>query len=468
MMKLRACILLLFCAAVSASAQTFTTVFSFDGQYPGPLIQGLDGNLYGNTEEGGSNSHKPDGTAYKLTPTGTLTSLYSFCSRSHCADGNEPGAGLVLSADGNFYGTTNFGGGLNGTLGFGTVFKITQTGDLKVLYDFCSQPNCEDGEGPISGLLLATDGNFYGTTQRGGGVIDDGTIFKITPGGVLTTLYSFGSTFGANGISPNGLTQGADGNFYGTTSGGALGYGTVFKLSLPDDVLTMLYAFCAQANCTDGSYPNAALIQASDGNLYGTTREGGTNALGTIFKVTPGGTLTTLYSFCAQANCEDGAYPQAPLIQMDGNFYGTTNGQIHCCATLFRFSSGGTLTTLHTFSSNEGFLTGLMQATSGYLYGATSAGGTSGDGTVFSMSVGLSPFIETLPASSKAGVHVIILGNSLTGSTAVNFNGSAAAFTVVSDTEITATVPVGATSGFVTVTTPSGTLKSNKPFRVIP
>jgi uncharacterized repeat protein (TIGR03803 family) len=473
MTKRMACLVLLFCAAaISASAQTFTTLMSFDGtdgHFPGPLVQGFDGNLYGNTAEGGSNSRKPYGTTYKVTPTGTLTSLYSFCGRSNCTDGGQPAAGLALSTAGDFYGTTDFGG-LNGQVGYGTVFKISPSGALTDLYDFCAQPDCEDGAGPTAGVLLAADGNFYGTTQRGGGDSSFGTIFKITPAGILTTLYSFASTGGANGFYPTGLTQATDGNFYGTTSGGALGYGTVFKMT-PAGTLALLYSFCGQANCTDGSYPNAALVQASDGNFYGTTSQGGTNNYGTIFKITPAGMLTTLYSFCAQASCEDGAYPTAALIQADGNFYGTTSGQLATnLGTIFRFSQGSTLTTLHSFSGTDGELpyAGLLQATNGYLYGATADGGTSADGTVFSLSIGLSPFIETLLTSGKAGTSVPILGNNLTGTTSVAFNGIAATFTVVSDTEITVTVPSGATTGFVTVTTPSSTLKSNKPFHVVP
>ena len=307
----------------------------------------------------------------------------------------------------------------------------------------------------------------------------------MTPSGALTTLYSFCSQ-GAppnctDGTVPSALVQSTDGNFYGTTQGaGANGFGTVFKMS-PSGTLTTLYAFCSQSGCTDGASPMAGLVQATDGDFYGTTLYGGTNGYGTVFKMTPSGTLTTLHSFCAKIVgniCTDGANPYAGLVQAtDGNFYGTTDwgGAYNFNdGTIFKISPGGTLTTLHSFDGTDGghpYYGGLVQDTNGKFYGTTNYGGTSTNcncGTVFSLSVGLGPFVETLPTSGKVGELIRILGTNLTGATSVTFNGTVAAFTVVSGSQITATVPTGASTGKVQVTTPHSTLSSNRPFRVLP
>jgi uncharacterized repeat protein (TIGR03803 family) len=479
-----ACIVfLVWGAAVTASsAQTFTTLHSFDGTdgdapYAG-LVQATNGNLYGTTVYGGTNDN---GTIFKITSNGTLTTLYSFCSQTNCADGDEPYAGLVQATNGNLYGTTCCGG----AKGQGTVFKITPSGTtLTTLYSFCSQSDCTDGEGPYAGLVQATNGNLYGTTNAGGGAGSLGTVFKVTSSGALTTLQSFDET---DGSFPNGtLIQATDGSFYGTTiEGGAPTYGgTVFQIT-SSGTLTMLYTFCSQSYCADGQYPYAGLVQGRDGNFYGTTVYGGTNDDGTIFKITPSGKLTTLYSFCSQSDCTDGEYPYAGLVQAtDGNFYGTTleggandcilDGDTLGCGTIFKITPAGKLTTLHSFDGTDGEFpyADLVQDTNGTFYGTTFNGGDTtcsyGCGTVFSLSVGIGPFAKTLPTSGKVGAAVKILGTNLTGTTSVDFNGTAATFTVVSSTEITTTVPTGATTGTVEVTTPSGTLDSNVVFRVAP
>jgi len=197
--------------------------------------------------------------------------------------------------------------------------------------------------------------------------------------------------------------------------------GTIFEIT-PSGTLTTLYSFCLRVNCADGDYPAAALIQGSDGNFYGTTYNGGANRAGTVFKIAPTGRLTTLHSFCLQINCADGAQPSDNLVQdTNGTFYGTT-----------------------------------------YVGGANSLG------TVFSLAIGLGPFVETVPISGKVGRAVIILGTDLSGATSISFNGTPATFTVESSASIKATVPAGATTGIVHVVTPSGTLSSNVPFRVAP
>ncbi len=286
------------------------------------LVQATDGNLYGTTYLGGANGQ--GGTVFKITPSGTLTTLYSFCSQSGCADGSYPGAALVQATDGNFYGTTQYGGANNNSIcqgsGCGTIFKITSAGTLTTLYSFCSQSACADGRLSF-GLVQATDGNFYGTTEEGG-ANGQGTVFKVTPIGTLTTLYSFCSQSAcADGAEPSaGLVQATDGNFFGTTQfGGAnnnsicysFGCGSVFQIT-PAGALTTLYSFCSQSGCTDGANPSAGLVQATDGNFYGTTYNGGTSTAcsppcGNVFEISPGGTLQTLHSF----DYSDGAFPKA-------------------------------------------------------------------------------------------------------------------------------------------------------------
>ena len=470
-------------AAPSQDGTTFKLLHSFDltdGSGPfAPLVQASTGNLFGTTSVWGPHDN---GTIFRIDPiTGQLTTVYGFCSQSGCVDGANPDAPLVQAADGDFYGTTSYGGSYNN----GTVFKVTPGGALTTLHSFAVL----DGSDPDVGLLHASDGNFYGSTASGG-LWQGGTIFKITSSGALTTLHSFCTQNGCTGGEyPLALIQAADGNFYGTTeNGGTHGEGTVFKMT-PAGAVTILHDFCSIAACTDGAAPYAGLVQGSDRDFYGATLRGGAgrscyNGCGTIFKITPAGTLTTLYSFCSQSGCPDGSGPLTMLVQAtDGNFYGTTNaGGARCayytggCGTVFSITPDGTLTTLHTFEVTDGGspLAGLIQDTNGSFYGTTSIGGSStactyGCGTVFSLSVGLGPFVSTTPTSGKVGGSVTILGTNLTGATSVTFNGSAAAFTVSkSGTYISATVPAGATTGPVQVVTPSGTLNSNVNFQVLP
>jgi uncharacterized repeat protein (TIGR03803 family) len=449
---------------IGSPGQTFTLLHSFngaDGSAPyAAVVQGTDGNFYGATSGGGANAN---GTVFKITPTGTLTTLYSFCPQTGCPDGSVPN-GLVLATDGNFYGTTASGASTSctGVPGCGTVFKITHGGTLTTLHSF----NGTDGADPVATLVEATDANLYGATSYGGANCAPygcGTVFKITPSGKLTTLHNFDSTDGSN---PWGAVQATDGNFYGTTSGGgANGQGTVFKIT-PTGTLTTLYSFCPQTGCTDGSYASEGLVQATDGNFYGTTWFGGANNDGTVFKITARGTLTTLHSF---DKFTDGFTPRGGVVQgTDGNFYGSVdNGDPHNEGTVFKITATGTLTTLHSFRGTDGRFpfAAPVQATNGNFHGTTTRGGANLRGTVFSLTVGLGPFVKTLPTSGKVGGKIVILGNHLKGATSVTFNGTPAFFTA-SDTEIKTTVPSGATTGFVKVTTPKRTLKSNVVFRV--
>jgi uncharacterized repeat protein (TIGR03803 family) len=368
---------------------------------------------------------------------------------------------MILGSDGNFYGTTT-----DGNENEGTVFKITPEGSLTVLHSFYGS----DGKDAEAALVQAAGGTFYGTTLEGG-AYGSGTIFKITPEGTFTSLHSFCAQTGCpDGSYPLGaLIQGMDGNFYGTTEyGGANSQGTVFRITA-QGVLTTLYSFCSQTNCTDGAYPQGVLSQSANGNFYGTTRFGGANDDGTVFVMTLKGTLTTLHSF----DGTDGSGPVAGVLQAtDGNFYGTagnggTNGNF---GTIYRMSPVGKFATLINFDGTNGTwpFGGIIQGTDGSFYGETDFGGAdSSFGTVYNLNVGLAPFIETQITSGKVGTPVVVLGTNLSAATSVTFNGTATKFTIVSSSEITTKVPAGATTGPVVVTMPSGPLTSNRNFTVI-
>lgn len=480
----------------AAHTAQFTVLDAFSGingayAVQGP-VQGPDGNLYGTTLFGGTYYA---GNLYQLTSTGMLTTIYNFCAQPSCADGSIPnGLGTIaLDADGNVYGSTTSGGSsaLSGPcagFGCGTIFKITPGGTLTTLYNFCSQPNCVDGDVDSSGVVRGVDGNFYGTTPGQGSnvgpngfggtlAVGCGTVFKITPQGAFTTIYSFCAQANcADGISPyTGLTAGADGNLYGITSGGgANGYGTIFKLTRAGS-LTTLHSFSG----SDGScsYGCASMIQAASGNFYGVTLYGGTNNWGTVFEVSSSGTFQTLYNFCSQLSCADGGNPNSLVQASDGNFYGGASYGGDGGGIVFKLTPGGVLTAVHVFEGISGLpggypggqsAYGLTQATNGLFYGTTTSGGAAGGGTLFSLATGLPPFVQTLTVVGVVGATVDILGTNLTDATGVHFNGVAAPFTVTSSSLISAAVPAGATTGWVTVTTPSGTLRSIVRFRIKP
>jgi len=292
-----------------------------DGAFPtAGLVRGSDGDFYGTTVQGGTSTNCNGGscgTVFRISPSGSESILHSFDNSS--TDGGEPEAGLVQGGDGNLYGTTYEGG----TYGAGTVFRISTSGSLTTLYSFADSP---DGALPEAALVPSRDGNFYGTTLYGG-TYGYGTVFWISPSGTYSNLYSFAGT---NGIYPNAaLIQASDGNFYGTTESGGftninsfatVGYGTVFKIS-PTGSLTTLHQFSGSP--TDGYWPRAGLVQGSDGNFYGTTSYGGAYGAGTLFRISSSGNCTSLYSF--GGGFSDGNVPDGTLIQgIDGNLYGTT------------------------------------------------------------------------------------------------------------------------------------------------
>jgi uncharacterized repeat protein (TIGR03803 family) len=453
---------LLCVAVVAAPAQTFTTLVNFgyganglSGQNIGPtLVQGTDGNLYGTRPSGGTDNGK--GIVFRLTPKGVLSIVRIF---SHNSDGRYP-ATLAVGPNGNLYGTTSGGGntsGQCGTFGCGTIFVISQSGTLSTIHVF----DFSDGFNPIGGLLLASDGNFYGTTA-GGGLDGRGTIFRLTPAGKLTTVYSF--TGGNDGALPGPLMQASNGKLFGPAADGATGSGTIFEITL-DGTFTTIHNFFGQP---DGFLPNGSLVQAKNGDLYGLTAGGGKDQDGSFFLLSPNGqTCQKLYDFTGGA---DGNEPLLGLLLgANGNFYGSDDeGGANGLGTLFEITPKGALTTLHSFDGTDGAqVFALMQATNGTFYGTTTFEGSNskcmdafGCGTAFSLSTGLGPFVAAVPPSRGIGAKVILLGQGFTGTTSVTFNGVSAAFTLNSDTEITATVPTGAKTGYVQVKTPTGTLST--------
>lgn len=454
-------------SAIGSYAQTFNSLASFNrtngaNPYYTYLAQGLDGNLYATASAGGANN---DGDVFRITTAGTLTDIYAFCSLSACADGTAPSGGLLLTPSGYFYGTTFSGGASNA----GSVFKLSPSHVLTTLHSFDST----DGANIYFGLMQATNGNFYGY-GTGGGSGSSGTIFEITPAGVFTLLHSFDAS---DGRYPNGvLVEGTNGILYGSTyQGGGHGLGTVFEITLAGK-FTSLYDFTGGA---DGGSPADAFIQASNGLFYGTTSTGGANGQGTVFSMTPAGKITTLYSFCAMSGCTDSGYSYGRLVQAtDGNLYGTTLvGGAHNAGSIFRITPAGKFTSLYSFcakvskqvcTDGQSPYEGLTQATNGVLYGTTYAGGTTNQGTVFSLSAGLKPFVHAVISSGKVGASVTLLGTNLAGATAVSFNGTASAITKATNTWLTTTVPAGASTGTIAVTTPGGVLSSNIAYRVTP
>ncbi|TCO95316.1 putative repeat protein (TIGR03803 family) [Chthoniobacter flavus] len=292
-----------------------------DGSSPiSAVILGSDGNFYGVTGNGGSAGK---GTIFKMTPQGAITILHHFGDGSVPLDGTSP-VGITQGPDGNFYGTTYQGGTVNALGNYaGTIFKMTPQGVVTILHDFGNSGVTKDGNLPSGPLCLATDGNFYGTTQAGGAG-STGAVFKITSQGVYTFLHSFGSPVDDGG-HPSSLIQGSDGNFYGTTSNsGPIGGGTVFVMT-PQGATTTLHSFPDANVDHDGEFPEAPLIQGSDGNFYGTTSNAGVSGYGNVFRITPQGVITILHQFKDGSVLNDGGAPKAGLLQgSDGNFYGTT------------------------------------------------------------------------------------------------------------------------------------------------
>ena len=383
-----------FIAPADAQSSNETVLFTFGGANGSAprtaLVQGTDGNFYGASAQGN--------TIFSITPAGHFTPLHTLID----TEGSGPTGALAQGSDGNFYGTAITGGASEA----GTVFKFTPQGMLTVLYTFTASA---DGGSPSGGLTLGSDGNFYGTTSTQGGANGCGTVFRITPAGILTTLYTFEGP--ADGCSPAYLIQGNDGNFYGTTTGGVLNVDTLFRIT-PTGNLTVLHVF--KASNGDGVAPNGALLQYSDGSFYGTTSGGGGTAdQGTVFKLAPDGTFTTLHVFSGS----DGAMPVAGLVLApDGGLYGTTeNGGsgtnassncMGCFGTEFRITPSGSFGTVYNFTSAPDGANpeaALALGNDGSLYGTTAEGGdSSNDGTIYRITLSSSSSSSSSSGSSSS------------------------------------------------------------------
>ncbi len=457
-----ACAALTFSLAVRAEAQVLHTVGVFDGNDGyGPyssVVQGPDGNIYGTTGSGGRYSQ---GTFFRLTPSGKVTDLYNFCSLAKCADGWGPDSAPVVGIDGNLYGVVQGGG----TGQLGTFYRMTLDGEFTTLYTFCPTRPCTGGGAP-TGIILGADGNFYGTTDGGGNASGSGTIFSISPTGQLTLLHTFCS------LTPNCLDGtrafyppilGSDGNLYGVTwGGGSLGGGVLYELT-PSGTYTVLYNFCGSSTCSGIGEPYY-VVRDANGNFFGTTEynaEG--RGYGSVFEFTSTNQLLVLHNF---DDWNDWPYTGLTIAN-DGNVYGVFGYDTKASGSIFKVTPEGVYTRVYSFFGSAAPPVGpLFQGTDGSLYGVTPYGPGDFDGEVFRFSNDLSPLVETVPVMGAVEQSVLILGNGLTGSTSVTFNGVAAVFTVESDTYIKATVPQGATTGTVSVVTPSGTLNSNPQFVV--
>jgi uncharacterized repeat protein (TIGR03803 family) len=392
------------------------------------------------------------GVAFRITTSGDLTVLHKFDT----TDGAFPSAGLTLARNGRSYGTTAG----DGTDRFGRIFEMTPDGIVKTLHEFAGGA---DGGSPEAPPIQSLYGDFYGTTS---GFEDDthpGTVYKIDRFGDFTPLHAF---TGPDGSHPFGsLVQATNYWFYGTTEdGGTHGAGTIFRISHSGE-FEVLFNF----DVVHGAFPYAGLIQANDGNFYGVTAGGGAHFSGVVFRMTPTHQVTVLHDFTGGA---DGAEAYGGLVQAtDGNLYGTTSsGGDSGWGVLFRINTTtGQFSILHSFDlSSGGDPQGLIQHTNGFLYGDTYSGGAGFRGVFFRFDLGLSPFVTYLPSYGRVGMTVDILGEYFTANSEVFFNGVPAQITMVEPTYMRVVVPDGATSGFITVTTAKGTLKSNKVFPVRP
>jgi uncharacterized repeat protein (TIGR03803 family) len=353
----------------------FTRLHAFSGVTEGggptgPIVELPDGNFYGTLHYGPFGLQQfRGGAVFKMTHAGVVTVLHKFAG----VVSSEPAGGLVEAPDGSLYGTTKLGGAFS----LGTVFQVTTAGAFTLRHSFSGG---DDGSRPLAPLIQAAGGDLYGTTMRGGSS-NDGTVFKITPAGAVTLLHSFAVTGddAANAWPEMGLVQARDGNFYGAT------HITIFKVT-PEGTFTVAHDLDQSAG--EGFEPSA-LIQASDGSLYGTCYGNPPGGLSTAFKLTLDGAFAVLHKFAGYPN--DGSGPRALIQASDGNFYGVTSGGgASNYGTLFKMTDDGTVTVLHSFASAdaEGSIPEtLVEGADGYFYGTTYVGGSNDRGTIFKATV---------------------------------------------------------------------------------
>lgn len=435
-----------------------TVAYQFQGgatdvAFPwGPMAQGQDGNLYGTAQSRGANG---TGGVFKITPANVETLVASFPSTwTNC------GFGLTLAMDGNFYGACTVGGANNA----GFIYRVTPAGVLTDIYDFLNRTT--DACCPLGGLVLGENGDLYGTTGDLSASSPQ-VAFSVSTEGVYKTLYTF-----ANGNSlPSLLTAGGDGNFYGTEAD-ADGFGNVggvFRISA-SGAFKLLYGFVSS---TDVYYPSSGVVRDSNGKLYGTTAFPSGTGNGALYDVTTGGKVTDIYNFPATLNFDESANN---MIQAsDGNLYGASyNGGTGASGGLYELTSANVFSS-YSFAT-ESNMGGnpeapLVQTTSGIIYGSNSGGNALTYGGLFQLNIGAAPFISLVTPvySGKEASTVGILGQGFSSKSVVAFGGTKATTTKLTGTTyILATVPTGALTGDVTVTTGSTVLSTTASYSITP
>jgi uncharacterized repeat protein (TIGR03803 family) len=460
---------LALCCATGLQAQppapTIKQLFGFacdantkvcpDGKSPNSLIQSADGNFYGTTPSGGT-GNQAAGTVFKITPSGQLSTVYTFVADQK---GNYPNGGgpnsLVEGNDGFLYGTAG-GGGANNQ---GVVFKLSHAGDIHVLHSFCLLTNCADGSGPLT-LLLANDGNLYGATMYS----FPGTLFRITPAGTYTLLHTF--NLKVDGPQCIGMTLASDGNIYGTTLGARDLLTVLFRLTPAGQFTVLQTLHYAQ-------FPVSAPIQALDGKLYGGLSRFEDQAEPGIFASSLSGSdfrniLLSPFAF--------GDYVAYMTSASDSNLWSVIFGN-SLQPEVISLSTDGKLLQTATFDGTNGANPDapLVQGSDGTFFGVAEFGGSVQrrdlpSGVVFTLDAGLGApkpaFVSFKPSRGKVGLRVMLHGSHFVGTTAVTFNGVRATFRVLNTGNILATVPQGATTGPIGVTNPGGTATSKKTFTV--
>lgn len=501
---------------INSSNGAYTKLDDFSGAVEGSnaiggLTLGNDGNFYGTSFDGGTNNR---GTIFRVPPNKPIIQplevLHTFAwSPTNLKDGSTPYSSPVQGRDGNLYGTTYAGGKLN----VGTVYKIAPNGTgFQVIYDFGQKVNNPDNPAlplvtanPKTSLILGKDGNFYGTTtddccnisSNGGTSNDTGTIFRISLSGALTVLHVFHFVDGSHDIGP--LIQGTDGNLYGTAPAGGVGAvrgGTVFKLTLPRNKLTILHEF--QFSSVGGSTPIAGLVQTGDGTLYGVAANGGISNRGVFFKITTAGAYIPVFDF-ANATPFVVTPKSTPMLHTNGKIYGMYNGGI------YSFDVGAPAfvrpipEAAKVGATGIGLLGNFVNFTSASFNGVNvSLGGPTGTLNTFrtttvpaAPATGLIKVVKTTgtlsslkpfyvlptftgfsPASGTVGTSVILAGTGLSQVTTVRFGGnktvSLSLISVDNDSQLTVNVPIGALTGKITITTKGGSVASATAFTVLP
>jgi uncharacterized repeat protein (TIGR03803 family) len=438
--------------AATLHAQSYKVLYTFSYRPSGAqgvIAQNRGGSLLTTALDTGANDR---GVVFRVTTSGAVTVLHQF----KATEGAVPQGGVTLGTNGQFYGTTSYGPLLgDGSSSAGAIFEMTPAGTVKILHEFTGG---NDGSIPTTAPIQSLAGQFYGTTP-GLGTFTSGTVYRINQdGGGFNTLHVFS---GADGSGPWPVVQSTNDWFYGTAvQGGTHNEGVIFRIS-SSGKFEALYNF----DGTHGAFPDGGLIQANDGNFYGATSQGGAYSQGVLFRMTPTHQVTVLRNFTGGS---DGTSPHALIEGSDGYLYGISDTpNAFGGGFLFRISTSGEFTVLHNFERATGWNpVAVTQHTNGLLYGDTYNGGSYGLGVFYRYDLGLPPFVTYLPSWGSPGLPVDILGSGFTTYSQAFFNGVRAQIITVSPNYMRVVVPHGATSGWITVTTSKGTLKSNKKFIV--